>query len=86
MAITNPVAVYVAESNHEAELVCLRLEQNEIEVHVTTDDSLVELVARPNAFDPQAPSLGRSIQRRSGARAIVEIPSGAGKTAAGVTK
>ena len=41
MHIRNPVAVYIAESNHEAHLVCTHLEQSGIEAHVTSDDSLV---------------------------------------------
>jgi ribosomal protein S27E len=40
MAITNPVAVYNAENNVEAELICTYLDQNGIEAHPTLDDSL----------------------------------------------
>src|SRR5215470_10875368 len=41
MAISKPVAVYNAENNVEAQLVCAFLEQNGIEAHPTFDESLV---------------------------------------------
>jgi len=40
VAINNPIAVYNAENNLEAELLCTYLEQNGIEAQATRDESL----------------------------------------------
>jgi hypothetical protein len=40
VALSDPVAVYNARTNADAHLVCGLLEQNGIEAHVTTDESL----------------------------------------------
>ena len=41
MAISHPIAVYNAENNVEAQMLCAYLDQNGIEAYPTLDDSVV---------------------------------------------
>ncbi|HEX3602330.1 MAG TPA: hypothetical protein VHU84_19405 [Lacipirellulaceae bacterium] len=83
MAISNPVAVYNAENNAEAQMLCNFLEANGVEAYVTRDESVVGLwtfgtlpeIHKPQVWvdrasiDPTAPLLAEYERERARRRA-----------------